>query len=300
MANLADDLIKSAKRRAKIPSAQASWSPTEILSSADEQIQSYVLPLIRRMREDYGLQSLDFALTTPDRQGTTGPFRVPYRAVGGAIRDVYLLDANRNPIDVPRITPDDLEQATWGVYFVGNVLYLLNKTTQSAPITLRMMYFLRPNRLVQQASAAQITGINFGTGAVTLGSVPAGYSGQTTWDLVQGRPGFDTLAFDFAGTLGGSTVFFSSALPGDLVVGDYVCLPETTPVPQIPPELHPLLAQRVAVQYLESEGDQSVIQAAQTLSRMEADAMTLLTPRIEGRAKHIIPSQRGPWRRWRR
>lgn len=300
MAYLADDLITNAKKRAKIPAAQASWTPTEILSAADEQIQSYVLPVIRRTREDYGLQAIDFAIGTPDAQGTTGPFRIPYRATGGALRDIYLRDANGNVINVPRITPDDLEQATWGVYFLGNAVYFANKTTQAAPVTLRMTFFMRPNRLVLQAGAGKITAISTSTRTVTCASLPATFAGATTFDLVQGRPGFDTLAYDFAGTVGGSNIVFSGALPSDLSVGDYVCLPETTPVPQIPPELHPLLAQRVAVQYLESEGDPNLPQALQTLGRMETDAVTLLTPRVEGSPRHVIPSQRGPWRRWRR
>jgi len=297
---LSDDLVTNAKKRAKIPAAQASWSSAEILSSADEQTQSYVIPLIRRTREDYGLQVLDFTLGTADAQGTTGPYRIPYRAVGGAIRDVYLADVHGNPINVPRITPDDLEQATWGVHFLGNALYFVNKTTQAAPVKLRMTYFMRPNRLVLQSGAAQVASFDPVTRSVVCTSVPTSYTGQTSFDLVQGRPGFDTLAYDFAGTVGGTTFIFASNLPSDLAVGDYVCLTETTPIPQVPPELHPLLAQRVAVQYLESEGDPFLERAQATLARMEADATTLLTPRIEGSPKHIIPSQRGPWRRWRR
>src|SRR5574340_806468 len=180
MAVLADDLITSIKRRAGIPTAQATFQTQDFLSMADEEAQSFVLPLIRRTREEYGLQSADFTITTADARGSTGPYRIPYRAVGGALRDVLTLDGNGNILQAPRVSVDDLEQVSWGSYLVGNVLYFVNRRPYAIPITLRMTFFMRPNRLVLVANAAQVSAVNSGAKSVTLSSVPAGYSGQTT------------------------------------------------------------------------------------------------------------------------
>lgn len=300
MAYLSDDLLPMIKRAGAVPTAQASFTSTDLLSVSDEEIQTYILPLIRRVREEFYVTITDFPLTASGAQGISGPYRIPYRAVGGALRDVQLLDANGNVIQVPRQSIDDLEQIAWGTYLQGNNVYFINKTTYATPVTLRMVWFVRPSRLVLAAAAGRVASFNATAKTVTLVAAPAAFTGQTTWDIVQARPGFDLLTYDAAGTLVGSTITFTTALPASLAVGDYVCLPEQSPIPQIPAEMHPLLAQRVACKYLQSTGELPALQAGmQMLQQMEQGVMILLTPRVEGQPRKLSP--RGtPWRRFRR
>lgn len=300
---LADDLISSCKRRGFIPSAQASFTTTDFLAAADEEIRSYVLPLVRRVQEDYFLQSQDYTIqagASPIGAPPGSQYRIPYRAVGGALRGVYLVDSAGNPIPVPRVDPDDLSEVSYGVYFMGNVVNYVNRTNYSAPTTLRMTYYLRPSSLVLAASAGKVQSLNAGAQTVTLVSAPAAFTGQTSFDVLRGRPGFEMLGFDLPATISGSTVTFAGPLPADLAVGDYVCLPEQSPIPQVPAELHPLLAERVAAAFLRSQGDAAGVQASKLeQERLEADALVLLSQRMGGEVKKIIP--RGSlWRRGRK
>lgn len=66
-------------------------------------------------------------------------------------------------------------------------------------------------------------------------------------------------------------------------VGNYITIAEESIVPNIPTELHPILAQRVAVACLEAMGDEQNKQSAERkLALMEKDGLALLDNRVEG------------------
>jgi hypothetical protein len=72
------------------------------------------------------------------------------------------------------------------------------------------------------------------------------------------------------------------------VVGQYLTVAEETVVPNIPTELHPILAQRVAVACLEAMGDEQNKQSAERkLAQMELNGMTLIDNRTEGSQQKI-------------
>lgn len=80
----------------------------------------------------------------------------------------------------------------------------------------------------------------------------------------------------------------------EVIVGSYINLAEQTFVPNIPTELHPILAQRVAVTCLEAMGDEQNKQSAERkLAKMEQDAGTFLDNRVEG-ANQKIKSRHSP------
>jgi hypothetical protein len=83
-------------------------------------------------------------------------------------------------------------------------------------------------------------------------------------------------------------ISFPADLIPDVVVGSYINLAEETFVPNIPTELHPILAQRVAVMCLEAMGDEQNKQSAERkLAKMEQDAGTFLDNRVEGAVQKI-------------
>jgi hypothetical protein len=87
---------------------------------------------------------------------------------------------------------------------------------------------------------------------------------------------------------------FISSTVDEVTVGCYVTLAEQTIVPNIPTELHPILAQRVAVSCLEAMGDEQNKQSAERkLAKMEQDAGTFLDNRVEG-ANQKIKSRHSP------
>jgi hypothetical protein len=265
----------------------------DFLATADEEIQSYLLPLLRKVREDYYLQETDFTIASG------ADYRIPYRAAGAALRDIQLISSGGDVKHPPRITIDELDDettGTWGVYFFGGVVRLLEIEPSEYP-TLRMVYYLRPSSLVDPSAVGVVQSFDATAKTVTLVSAPAAFSGITSWDIVRAKPGFDMLAFDKAGTLAGTTITFSTALPADLAVGDYVCLPEQTPVPQIPAEFFSLLVERMVFRFAQGQGDTEAAQlAASVATRLEADAVSLVRQRLGPLHVKIMPI-RGLWGR---
>ena len=300
MAWTADDLIASAKRRGAIPTAQVTWQTQDFLSVADEEILGYCVPLINRMREEYYLVQEDFQIPgTPPADGTF--FRIPDRALAGTTRDIVVLDTSGIFMDLPRLTVDDLTMSSWGYYVQGGLIAYINRSNFNSPVTLRMTYFLRPSSLALKANVAKVKAFNPALQTVQLDQIPAGYvPSNLSWDVIRAGPNYEMLTWDEPGVLAGDTITFSGTLPMELAIGDWVTLPGVTPVPQLPVEMHPLLAQRLAVKFLEAQGESEQLQAAAAVAaRMEKDVETLLSPRMAGEPRKIIPRD-GVWRRWRR
>ena len=277
-----DFLIESVKRRARVPVSQATLDTWEILSIADEQIRSAVVPLMISVGEDYLTASADFTISS----GTT-TYRPPAR--GMKIREVQFVNADGNRIDIPRVDIEELPHRSDGFYILGNGVVLINPSRWDG-YTLRVTYYLRPSRLVVGADAGVSQSVNRGTGVITLYAASANLTGATTCDLVRGTAPFEVLALDVACTVAGAAVTITT--PADIpaawgAAGDLVTLPQQSPAPQIHPDLFAYLAQLVTVQILDGNGDQPAFERAGVLlKRLETDAIHLLTPRVEG---EIIP-----------
>jgi hypothetical protein len=176
----------------------------------------------------------------------------------------------------------------------GNKLVLKSSTTSGI---LRMRYFIRPNRLVTTDSVGEITAINTTTHVVTVSVLPSTFITSVTYDLVKGKPGFDTLAMDQSVSAVGTNTLTFSTLPTGLAVGDFVCLAGESPVVQAPVELHPLTVQRTVVAGLAGLGDAKVKVAAEMAEQMKTMALSLLSPRIVNAPK-VIVNRNGPgWKR---
>ncbi len=79
-------------------------------------------------------------------------------------------------------------------------------------------------------------------------------------------------------------------IPSKLIVGDVIALPEETTIPQIPVELHSMLAQRAAMRCLEALGDSQGLQnAAAKLADMENKTGMIIDNRVESSPQKIRP-----------
>jgi hypothetical protein len=79
-------------------------------------------------------------------------------------------------------------------------------------------------------------------------------------------------------------------IPAKLQINDVIALPEETTIPQIPIELHSMLAQRAAMRCLESLGDNTGLQAAAAkLADMEAKTASLIDNRVESSPLKVVP-----------
>jgi hypothetical protein len=197
-----------------------------------------------------------------------------------------------------------------GFYYRGNQVVLVPSSSSTAT-TLRMSYFIRPNELAAISATNgihAISAINTSTKAVTVAGNTA-ISTSTPCDLVAATPGFESLDIDLTPTAASGTVITfgnASALPTDLAVGDYVCLAGKSPVPQIPAEFHPILAQRVACAWMEAFDAPGLEKAVAKLGKMEEAAGVLVSPRSPGNPRKLVNLKSsalgsgGTWRRIRR
>jgi hypothetical protein len=281
------ELLASIKRRAGMPSAQATFQTADLLAIANEQMLEYVVPLVLGVREDYWTKDGDQTLVS----GTTA-YRIPSRALMAKLREVTILDAQGERHNLPRIALNALHETAFGFWLQGDQVQIrltAGRNVTDLGETLRLTFTLRPNQIIETSAATTVASFNATAKTITLTSPPSAYTGNTSWDIIRARTPFDSLAYDAAGTLSGSTITFSDTLPADLAAGDFVTLTEQTPVPQIPVELHGLLAQKCAVKILESKQFlDKLAAAAKELGRLEHDARSVLTPRVDGESLRVF------------
>ena len=298
MAFTSENLIESVKNKALIPISQITFTDEQILQIANEEIQTAIVPMLLDAREDYMVKYQEQGIVNGQDE-----YVIPARAIGGKLKDLTIFDSvaiaetrrdNERSIAylpselVPYRTSSYATYDYQAFFFRGNNVVLHPKPSTDNAV-LRLYYFERPNRLVKQTDAGRIDSIDTTNNQVTLGNLPIDFSINTLVDFVKATPGFENRATDQTiQNINGLTLTFTE-LPTGLVVGDYVCLAEETPVVQLPVELHPILAQRVTVKILEAIGDTVGSNLARVkLQEMEINATGLLQPRIEGETKKII------------
>jgi hypothetical protein len=161
---------------------------------------------------------------------------------------------------------------------------------------LEMKYYIRPNDLVADNRAGVITAIDRTTDpdypVITVSTFPSHFSSQTTFDFIKKRSPNKIIDYDKSKTAADSAAktltFASDDVPSTLVAGDYVMAQDETIVPQMPVEMVPILAQRVAIKILEHQGDGEALQLAKAdLEQMEENAFPLIDNRVEGSPKKI-------------
>ena len=286
------DLLRSIKVKGQIPTSQQTFSTTDLLALADDESDIGIVPHIMSVRESYFQTSKDTSVSDG-----TARYRINPRAIGLKLKELHLIDSAGNAHDVERKEVEERPYLSTGsgnsiegFYFEGSEFVLVPTPSGMSDWSIRQYFFRRPGRLVQTSACGQITAINTATRQVTISSTPSTFTTSQTYDFIQANPGFDTLAMDQAISAVGSNILtFSSELPSSLAVGDWVALAGQTPVVQLPPEFHPILALRVAITVLRSLGHEKEADSKQKeLDKIEETVLGLINPRIEGEPKKII------------
>lgn len=296
------ELLADIKRKAFVPISQITFDDASILSMADEEIQTGMVPFLLEVREEYLVDFLDNTVT-----GAVRAFDMPTRAIGAKLRQVtVLIDSNNqdqpNEKSLPQMNADEAvfnnsfnNYLSLQAFFIRDNQVILSPGPSSfAGQILRQYYFKRPNKLVQTSDCSQITSISGNTAIVSL--VPTRFgSGSNitiTSDVVKGNPPFKLWAMDLTLTIdtATNTVTFPNPVASyGIQVGDYVCLSGESPIPMLPVEMFTMLAQRVAVKLLMSLGDEKNFQlATNRLTEIEHNVRNLLSNRIEGNVRKVV------------
>lgn len=290
-----DALVNSTKRRAMLPSSSDTFKKQDYIDILNEEMDIGVVPFILSTHEEYLLHTIDIDFST----ATSQIFRIPSRAIGNKLRGADYVTSENNLQEMTRIDIDDLYyfQNSFNTYNGAFAFYVQNDElhiVNAAPtgVSLRMYFYMRPASLVEEKYAAIIQNINTTTGEIQVDKVPTTFINTLEYDFTEHRAPNKLLGYDKASTAVNSTTkvitFAAADLPENLRVGDYITLAEETIVPQIPVELHPLIAQRAAVHCLHALGDAQAIQTAEMkMQQMETKTVDLIDNRVENSPQKV-------------
>lgn len=296
-------LLASIRRRASVPNAsKLGTDNAALLAIATEELWGEVSALLRSIRAGFFRTDYSVALAA-----STSEYPVPPRAIAGAVGDVLVVGTDGKERSLDSIDPSDLPELDddagepWGYYFKDDAVVVF-PTPSAAGETLKLPYFRRCGTLVVATTGASgaigvVSSFDAGAKTVTLTAAqPTGFTTSQTYDFVSHRPGFKTLDMDLVVTninvgVPAAPVFtFQDALPSDLAAGNYLCLAQEAPVPQVPPEFHQLLAQAAAVKCLSGPlGDrQALPEAKDELKRIKAELLPPADPRNEDETEVVV------------
>lgn len=291
-----DDLIKSIKRRALLPTNQNTFTDEDFLALADEEMAMGLVPTILKMHEDYFLYSEDITVR-PDLAN----YAIPYRAIGNKLSEVSFKDLNQNIYEMTRIGIGDLPYFNYSninrpySFYVKNneVVLVPEKSVRGISGALVMSYYMRPNSLVLLKDVAIISSIDYTTGVITLENVPTTFQVDNIYDFISIKSPNKTIKFDIEPTafslINKTLTFDPSNVPESLSVGDHVALAGQTAIPQVPSDLHVLLAHRVAARCLEALGDTEGLQAANAkLGELNEQAEALIDNRVDNAPRKVV------------
>jgi len=291
-----DTLIDSIKRRVTVPTSQVTFEDIDFLALANEEIQIGLLPIILQMHEEYLVYPQNIPLV-----GGQNAYVIPYRAIGQKLRTIFFQDIQGNLFDMSRILLDDVPfyrrrgaNNFYNMYYVqGNTVNMVPDVSPSVVGSLATTYYLRPNQLVTSDRIATITAVDFTSGNITVNQVPSILSVTATCDFLETTGGHRLRAMDklpLSLNSGTNIIQFTpSDIPSDLVVGDIIALSGECYIPQIPDELHSILAERVAARCMEAQGDMGGLQASNTkIQEMEMKSGTLISNRMEGNVMKVV------------
>lgn len=289
------DLVTRVKRKAQWTSS-AKLTDTELLAIGDEELQTFIAPMVRSVSDGYWVKRYTTAITAAQPL-----YRIPPRATAGTIYDVSIVDSAGNTRRLLKRSASDLYMTRFGwdnnttslpIAYVVEADTIRLLPSPSSGLTLLVRYERRPSQLVATTACQPIATVS--TSSLTTTSALSGYSSTYGLDIVQALPNFDATYDDLVATQSGSgpyTYTFSQTI-ANVSVGDYICNPRQTCIVSIPDVLYPILIDRIAAEALDEVGDSNL--AAMIRTQTERKLPGVLES-IEPRAETSAPAAFNRW-----
>lgn len=299
-----DRMIDSVRKRTMVPDDTSIFTDQDILDILNEELDVQVLEKLLTLHEEHLTTHVDIP------RNNEGVYEIPYRAIGNKVRDISLVNGsgrNAYVYELSQIGIGELPDYSFSIdsntyldrfYVEGNEFKLINPSRNYD--TIRIYFYIRPSVLTKVDQAGIISSIvNDGTNVtLELSQVGKNFTSDLVYDIVGKRSpnkirGYDLTPVSVTTGTTGSIVFALSDIEdfvGDIKVGDYVTVAEETPVPNIPTEMHPMLAQATAIHILEALGDtEALSNAEKRMMKMVNSVQTLIDDRVELAPKKIKP-----------
>lgn len=283
-------LVENIQRRGAIPANQSTYEADEMIAIADDELQTMIVPAIMALKAAHFLTYVDYTTTT------AVVYDIPATALNRDLQNVVFVAADGSetaltPIDFDvEVQGGDRSFFQYGAFYVrGDKLVLYPDST--AGQTLRLYYYRLPNRLVQTSEAAEVLSVDYDTNIITCSSVPADWAAGDSICCVSGQPGFD-LNIEAADIVDVSSPTVELADASAVVAGDWLAAEGDSPIPQIPVETHPLLAQAALVKILEGLGDPRMKLSQEKLMEVMRNYQNVASPRVEQAFPKLISRKR--------
>ena len=297
-----DKLVESVRNRAMIPSDTSLYTDENILAIANEEIDVQLLDKLLSLHEEH----LTIHIDIPSNEN--GVYDIPHRAVGNKLRDIIMISGG-NHYEMTQISIGELSDYIYDgqtfsqgldkFYIESNQIKIVNN--KKGYDTIRIYYYIRPSFLVLESDAAKITEkvIDGAEVVFKFNKIPNDFTNESQYDIVGYRTPNKIKCLDLVPVPQSVNVIAKQMrfnkediekYLDQIIVGDYVCQAEESPVPNIPTEMHPVLAQLTAVHILEAMGDTEALGNAQRrLDSMVKSVMSLVDDRVELAPKKIKP-----------
>lgn len=270
-----------------MPASSITFTDTELLAIADEEIQTVLTPMLMSVKEDYFVDWTDFAVTANSQT-----IDIPHRSIGLKVKEIHFISASGQIKNLPRrdvnhylSTTATGEPEAFSIEANQIKLWPIPDTTSG---TIRVYLFLRPNSLVETSSSLYISGFDLDAKTIDVPSIPSGWTSSLLYDVISKDSGHPCRDFDMICTLvSGDTFTFQNDLPDFITIADELCIAETSGLVQLPPEFVPILAQSVSVQILEATSQPGAGVQRDRLKMMLDQAQKTITGRVEGELKTI-------------
>lgn len=288
-------LLKSIKVRAMVPNSSITFSDEDLIDFLNEEMQIGMVESILQMKDDY----LVFKEVVPIETSKKN-YTIPERALGNKVREISFVDGN-NEYEMTQIAVDDRYQnlgmtRSFGFmrqfYVQGSDVYPYPEIDNNGYGALAFYYYMRPNELVKDDKVATIKSIDTVNGIITVDRIPTEYKTDSLYDIISVSSPHQIRKINITVSNINSLTKTISVSVSDLdqiKVGDMIPLAGQSCIPNIPTELHVILAQRVACRILEAIGDsQGLTNANNKLQEMEGKVGILLDNRFEGSPKKVV------------
>jgi len=305
------ELLTDIRAQALLADDEPEAAAEVLLAEATRLLHTVYAPAVRRVRSDYYVQEA----TIPLAAGVS-MYALPHRAVTASVRRVRWVDSAGRERALQPVSIEDAGAARHNVGRTPEGYALLDGAVCVYPVPtaaegyLLVLFEYRPAMLVETTSASLLAYAVIGVPGTPPAYADGVYTVQVsmtagdidigdTFDLVMLHPPFST-------TLLGATVTDSTSLGGgyyDLAATaeagwrepvpltgtrtGYCMTTDTSAIPQIPPELHPVLATHVAAKFLRSRDPEASKELLADAERRLKDVLGAMSPRKQGTQQKI-------------
>jgi hypothetical protein len=306
-----NEMLRSIKRRALVPDNQNTFTDQDFIELMNEEMMIGIVPSILQTKEEYFIYKQVAPIVS-----NKSNYPIPERALANKLREISFIDninnPNQNEYELTQIAIDDRYTSLSGAgssdfsgfrrfYVQGSDIILHPAVGSTVYGGLAFYYYLRPNSLVKDSEVGRVSNINRETGVITFSELPCEFTkfakGSNNelvrYDFIKAKSPHNILKIDLtieSINATAKTVTMNPAeIPLDLESGDFFAFAGQSCVPNIPTELHAILAHRVAQRVLEAIGDtEGLNNATNKLAEMESKLATMLDNRVEGAPRKVV------------